>query len=87
MPNTKSATKALKQSEKRRLLNRSRKSKVKTFINKCLACIKEKGTTEEMIQSFKVAQAELHRAAGKGVIHRNTAARRISRLALKIKGK
>jgi small subunit ribosomal protein S20 len=87
MANTKSAIKAFKQSEKRRLINKSRKSKVKTLINKCLALVAHKANQEEIVNSFKVAQSELHRAAGKGVIHKNTAARKISRLYMKINKK
>lgn len=87
MANTKSAIKAFKQSEKRRLMNKSRKSKVKTLINKCLASVTSKASQEDVLNSFKLAQSELHRAAGKGVIHKNTAARKISRLYLKINKK
>lgn len=83
MANTKSAIKALRQNEKRRLINKSRKSRVKTLINSFLSIISQKSSEEVMI-SFKKVQGEISRAAGKGVIHKNTAARKISKLALKI---
>lgn len=86
MPNTTSAKKALKRNEKRRMLNRSRKNKVKTFINSCLRVI-DSADTNAMIISFRKAQEQIQRAVTKGVMHKNTAARRISRLAKKLQAK
>jgi len=88
MPNTKSAKKALRQSEKRRLLNRARKSMVKTSFNACLHSLEsDKGVAAEVALLFRQAQEQIQRAVTKGVLHKNTAARKISRLAKKINAK
>ena len=83
MPNTKSAKKALKQSEKKRILNKSRKNKVKTSINSYLNSLENNSLSEASLL-FRFAQEQIQRAVTKGVIHKNTAARKISRLAKKI---
>lgn len=87
MPNTKSAKKALKQNEKRRLLNRARKSMVKTSINTCLHSLENDKSVVEATVLFRQAQEQIQRAVTKGVLHKNTAARKISRLAKKINAK
>jgi small subunit ribosomal protein S20 len=83
MANTKSAQKAFKQSEKRRMINKSRKSMVKTAINSCLLSLNNDNTDITLVL-FKKAQEQIQRAAGKGCMHRNTAARKVSKLAKKI---
>ena len=83
MANTKSAKKAFKQSEKRRIINKSRKSMVKTAINACLISLKE-NNSEKALSLFRKAQAQIQRAAGKGCMHKNTVARKVSKLAKKI---
>lgn len=83
MANTKSAKKAFKQSEKRRMINKSRKSMVKTSINACLLSLKD-NNNEKSLLLFKKAQAQIQRAAGKGCMHKNTVARKVSQLAKKI---
>lgn len=75
MANTKSAKKAFKQSEKRRMINKSRKSMVKTSINTCLLSLKE-NDNDKILILFKKAQEQIQRAAGKGCIHKNTAAKK-----------
>jgi small subunit ribosomal protein S20 len=78
MPNTKSAKKRMRQEEKRRLHNRMVKSIVKTQITKARQAI---GAGNDDAQAaVRAAVSELDRAAKKGVIHRNNAARRKSRL-------
>ncbi len=84
MANTKSAKKAFKQSEKRRMINKSRKSMVKTYVNSCLASLKENNNKEVVLSLFKKAQEQIQRAAGKGCMHKNTASRKVSNLAKKI---
>jgi small subunit ribosomal protein S20 len=83
MANTKSAKKAFKQSEKRRMLNKSRKSMVKTSINTCLSSFKD-NDKDKLLSLFKLAQEQIQRAAGKGCFHKNTAARKVSKLAKKV---
>jgi small subunit ribosomal protein S20 len=77
MPNNASAKKRMRQEAKRRLHNRSVKSLVKTQITKARNAISSGDNAEEAV---RVAVSELDRAAKKGVIHRNNAARRKSRL-------
>jgi small subunit ribosomal protein S20 len=77
MPNNPSAEKRMRQEQKRRLHNRMVKSVVKTNVTKARQAIVS-GVDAEV--SVRVAVSELDRAAKKGVIHRNNAARRKSRL-------
>jgi small subunit ribosomal protein S20 len=77
MPNNPSAAKRMRQEQKRRLRNRMVKSIVKTNITKARQAIAS-GVDAEM--AVRAAVSELDRAAKKGVIHRNNAARRKSRL-------
>lgn len=84
MPNTSSAKKALKKSEARRKLNKSRKSMVKTSVNKFFKSLESKADISELNVLFRSAQEQIQRAVTKGVLHKNTAARKVSRLAKKI---
>ena len=77
MPNNASARKRMRQEQKRRLHNRSIKSLVRTQVTKARNAIATGEGAEEAIRN---AVSELDRAAKKGVIHRNNAARRKSRL-------
>jgi len=77
MPNNAAAQKRMRQEQKRRLHNRSVKSLVKTQITKARQAVALDENAEEAIRA---AVSELDRAAKKGVIHRNNAARRKSRL-------
>ncbi|HVB62457.1 MAG TPA: 30S ribosomal protein S20 [Ktedonobacteraceae bacterium] len=80
MPNNASAKKRMRQEEKRRLHNRSVKSSVKTYITKARVAIDDGENREEAQEAVRHAVSELDRAAKKGVLHRNNAARRKSRL-------
>lgn len=87
MPNIKSAIKRVKQEEKRHAHNRAVKSTVKTFITsaqKAIAAAPAKAETQETI---KKAISELDKAVTKGVLHKNNAARRKSRLMAKLNAK
>ncbi|HYX48873.1 MAG TPA: 30S ribosomal protein S20 [Ktedonobacteraceae bacterium] len=77
MPNNAAARKRMRQEQKRRLHNRSVKSLVKTQITKARTAVALDENAEEAVRA---AVSELDRAAKKGVIHRNNAARRKSRL-------
>jgi len=81
MANIKSAKKRVLQNEKRRLLNKSRLSSVKTAIKKVVTAVDEKQPAAEVTALFNDAQSKIARAQGKGVLHKNTAARKVSRLA------
>ncbi len=79
MPHHKSAAKRMRQAKKRRLRNRMWKSKLKTFEKKFRTLISEK-KIEEAKDFFKEVAALFEKASNKGIIHRNKAARKISRL-------
>lgn len=83
MPHHKSAEKRLRQTEKRTATNRARMSRMRTFVKKVETAIEtgDKATAQSALQ---VAQPELHRAITKGVMHKNTVARKLSRLAARI---
>lgn len=83
MATHKSAEKRIRQTIKRTAINRARKSRVGTFVKKVEAAIAS-GDKEAAQSAFRVAQPELHRAITKGVMHKNTVARKLSRLATRI---
>ena len=75
MANTKSAIKRVRQNEKRQRRNRMVRSRMRTFVKKANTLIAA-GSKEEAAEATQVAISELDKAAQKGVIHRNNAARR-----------
>ncbi|HEX6109996.1 MAG TPA: 30S ribosomal protein S20 [Ktedonobacteraceae bacterium] len=79
MPNNAAAQKRMRQEQKRRLHNRSVKSIVKTQITKARQAF-DADVDVDAEEAVRAAVSELDRAAKKGVIHRNNAARRKSRL-------
>ena len=83
MPHHKSAEKRLRQTEKRTVINRARLSRVRTFVKKVETAI-ETGDKVVAQSALQLAQPELHRATTKGVMHKNTIARKLSRLAARI---
>ncbi len=84
MANTPSAKKAARKIARRTAINKSRRSRMRTFLRKVEEAILT-GDKAAAQAAFKVAEPELARAASKGVIHRNTAARKISRLSGRVK--
>lgn len=84
MANTASARKRIRQTLRRTERNRARKSRVRTFLRNVEAAIAG-GEKAAAATALRAAQPELQRAAGKGVLHRNTVARKISRLSARIK--
>ena len=78
-----SGLKRHRQSEKRRLANRARKSTIRTFTKKALNAA-ESGDFEAAAKFEKVAQSLIDKAAKGSTLHRNTAARRKSRIAKRI---
>ncbi|HTW53772.1 MAG TPA: 30S ribosomal protein S20 [Stellaceae bacterium] len=83
MPHHKSAEKRLRQSEKRTAVNRARMSRVRTFVKKVETAI-DSGDKAAAQTALQTAQPELHRATTKGAMHRNTVARKLSRLSARI---
>jgi small subunit ribosomal protein S20 len=86
MPHSRSARKRVRQNLTRRLRNRSVKSAVKSEVKKFLAVV-EGSDTEAARAEFKTVASVLDKAAAHGVLHKNTAARRKSRLAAKLNAK
>lgn len=84
MPHHKDAIKRLKQNEKRRARNRHYRSRMRNQIKKVRTAITE-GNVESAQVELRTAMSVIHRVASKGVIHRNQAARRISRLNKAVK--
>src|SRR5215471_1388257 len=83
MANHKSAEKRIRQIAKRTAINRARISRVRTFVKKVETAIAT-GDKDAARTAFQLAQPELHRAISKGVLHKNTASRKLSRLAARI---
>ena len=84
MANTPSARKAARKITRRTEINTARKSRMRTFIRKVEEAIAS-GDKTIAADALKQAQPEVMRAAQKGVLHRNTASRKISRLAARVK--
>ena len=83
MANIKSAKKRILVIETKTLRNKTIKSKVKTMTKKVEAAIAA-GDKSAAEASLKVAISEISKAASKGIYHKNTAARKISRLSLAV---
>lgn len=79
MPRTPSALKALRVSQRRYVRNRSVRSALRTYVKKARTTL-ERGALEEAPELVKLAASQLDKAASKGIIHPNQAARRKSRL-------
>ncbi len=79
MANNKSAEKRIKVNERRRLRNQTYRSATRTIVKKAERAI-ETGSGEQTTVSLAAALSQLDKAAGKGIIHRNAAARKKSRL-------
>ena len=84
MANTTSAKKATRKIARRTAVNKARRSRVRGFIRKVEEAILT-GDAALAKAALQAAQPELARAAGKGVLHANTASRKVSRLASRVK--
>jgi len=84
MANTSSAKKATRKIARRSKTNHSRVSRVRTFLRAVEEAIAS-GDKNAASEALKAAQPELMRAASRGVYHRNTASRKISRLSARVK--
>ena len=80
MANTRSAEKRNRQSEKRRARNQGVRTRVKTAVKKVRESL-EQGELAAAQEAFLAAARVIDKASSKGVVHRNTASRKISRLA------
>ncbi|MCS6986898.1 MAG: 30S ribosomal protein S20 [Sphingomonadaceae bacterium] len=83
MANTPSAEKRVRRNARRAAINRARRSRIRTFVKKVEAAIAS-GERAAAEAAFRLAQPEIQRGVAKGVLHRNTAARKLSRLWARI---
>lgn len=83
MANIKSAKKRISVTAKKTMLNKIRKSQIKTAIKRFEAALAE-GNIEAATQNFKYAQKKIQQIASKGTIHKNAASRKVSKLASKL---
>jgi small subunit ribosomal protein S20 len=81
MPNHKSSEKRVRQSEKRRTINRGHRTKVRTYIKKLHAAL-DSGKSEDINQVLPEAISVIDKSVQKGVMHKNAAARYKSRLTV-----
>jgi small subunit ribosomal protein S20 len=84
MANTPGAKKAIRKIERRTEVNKARRSRVRTFVRKFEEALAG-GDLSVARVAFVEAQSELMRAVGKGVVHKNTGSRKVSRLAAQLK--
>lgn len=84
MANTKSAKKMVRKIAARTDVNKSRKSRIRTFTRKVEEAIST-GDKKAAIAALKAAEPEIMRGVTKGVTHKNTASRKVSRLAARVK--
>ncbi|MGC4024500.1 MULTISPECIES: 30S ribosomal protein S20 [Mesorhizobium] len=84
MANTPSAKKATRKIARRTEINKNRRSRVRTYVRKVEEAIAS-GDKTAAEAAFLAAQPELMRAATKGVMHKNTASRKVSRLAKRVR--
>ncbi|HKR88831.1 MAG TPA: 30S ribosomal protein S20 [Phenylobacterium sp.] len=84
MANTPGAKKAVRKIERRTEVNKARRSRVRTFLRRFEEAVAA-GDAAAAKTAFVEAQSELMRAVTKGVVHKNTGSRKVSRLAARLK--
>ncbi|AEI96345.1 30S ribosomal protein S20 [Roseobacter litoralis] len=84
MANSPQAKKRARQNEARFQVNKARRSRIRTFLRKVEEAI-ESGDKAAATAALRAAQPELMRGVTKGVFHKNTAARKMSRLTARVK--
>jgi small subunit ribosomal protein S20 len=84
MANTPSAKKAARKIARRTEVNGARRSRVRTFLRKVEEAIAS-GRADDATAALRAAEPEIMRAAQKGVLHKNTASRKVSRLAARVR--
>tara|TARA_R110000787_G_scaffold108590_4_gene216986 strand:- start:595 stop:858 length:264 start_codon:yes stop_codon:yes gene_type:complete len=84
MANTPQSKKRARQNEKRFAVNKARRSRIRTYLRKVEEAI-ESGDKDASVAALKAAQPELMRGVTKGVFHKNTASRKMSRMAARVK--
>ncbi|MDE0333712.1 MAG: 30S ribosomal protein S20 [Defluviicoccus sp.] len=84
MANIKSAKKRTRRNARRADINGARRGRVRTHVKKVEAAL-DAGDREAAEAALKAAQPELMRGVARGVVHRNTAARKVARLNARVK--
>lgn len=84
MANTAQSKKRARQNEKRFQINKARRSRIRTYLRKVEEAIAS-GDKEAATAALRAAQPELMRGVTKGVFHKNTASRKMSRLSARVK--
>ncbi len=84
MANTPSAKKAARKIARRTAVNGARRSRMRTFLKKVEEALST-GSAADAKTALRAAEPEIMRAAQKGILHKNTASRKVSRLAARVK--
>ena len=84
MANSPQAQKRARQNASRFAINKARRSRIRTFIRRVEEAIAS-GDSSAAQEALKAAQPEIMRGVSKGVLHQNTASRKVSRLAARVK--
>jgi small subunit ribosomal protein S20 len=84
MANTSSAKKMVRKIARRTAINKTRRSRMRTFVKKVELAI-EAGNQAEARDALRSAESEVMTAVSKGVIHKNTGSRKVSRLSARVK--
>jgi small subunit ribosomal protein S20 len=84
MANSPSSRKRARQIERRTAVNKARRSRIRTYIRKVEEAIAS-GDAPAASEALRSAQPEIMRGVSRGVLHKNTASRKVSRLAARVK--
>jgi small subunit ribosomal protein S20 len=84
MANSPSSKKRARQTERRTEVNKARRSRMRTFVRKVEEALSA-GDQAVAAEALRLAQPEIMRSASKGILHKNTASRKVSRLAGRVK--
>ncbi len=85
MASHESAKKSIRKSARQHVVNASRMNRIRTFVKKLEQAIAEKISKENILKAFSGMQKEIMKGVNKNVIHKNSAARKISRMSHKVK--
>ncbi len=84
MANTPQSKKRTRQNERRAAVNKARRSRIRTFVRRVEEAI-ESGDKDAASEALRTAQPEMMRGVTKGIYHKNTIARKMSRLTARLK--
>lgn len=85
MANHSATEKAIRKTAKKAAINKNRRTRVRTYIKKVVTAVEGSANGADATQALITAQSEMMRAVARGLIKKNTASRKISRLAKKVK--